>query len=92
MGRRKIKEILKSNKNNSQIHFAQRILARIICYTDLEEARRFAKDNVLTSEKSFDLAEYHVQTIEEKINNFDYAETDLIALNADKDEHILYNV
>ena len=94
MGRRKIKEILKSNKNNSQIHFAQRILARLICYTDLEEARRLAKDihNVLTSERSFNLAEYHVQTIEEKINNFDYAETDLIALNADKDEHVFYNV
>lgn len=60
MGRQKFKEILKSNKNNSQIHFAQRILARLICYTDLEEARRLAKDihNVLTSRRSFDLAEY----------------------------------
>ena len=34
---------------------------------------------------------YHVQTIVGKINNFDYAEADLIALNADKDDHILYN-
>ena len=34
---------------------------------------------------------YHVQTIVGKINNFDHAEADLIALNADKDDHILYN-
>ena len=34
---------------------------------------------------------YHVQTIEEKVNNSDYAEPDLIALNTDKDDHILYN-
>ena len=33
---------------------------------------------------------YHIQTIEEKVNNFDYAETDLIALNAEEDDHILY--
>ena len=39
-----------------------------------------------------DSVEYHVQAIEEKINTFDYAEIDLIALNADKDEHILYNI
>ena len=44
MGRRNIKEILKSNKKNSQIHFSQRILVRLICYTDLEEARRFVKE------------------------------------------------
>ena len=36
MGRRKIKEILKNSKNNSQIHFVPRILGRLICYTDLE--------------------------------------------------------
>ena len=34
---------------------------------------------------------YHVQKIAGKINNFDYAEADLIALNADKDDHILCN-
>ena len=34
---------------------------------------------------------YHVQTIEEKINNSDYAEADLISLNADEDDHILCN-
>ena len=34
---------------------------------------------------------YHVQTIEEKVNNSDYAEPDLIALNTDKDDHIRYN-
>ena len=33
----------------------------------------------------------HVQTIEEKINNFDYDEADLIALNADEDDHIFFN-
>ena len=94
MSRRKIKEILKNNKNNSQIHFAWRILGRLICYTDLKEARRFVKDFyiVLITERSFDLIEYHVQAIEEKINKFDYTEADLIALNADKDEHILYNI
>ena len=29
---------------------------------------------------------HHVQTVEEKINKFDYAETDSIALNADEDD------
>ena len=33
----------------------------------------------------------HVQTIEEKINNFDYDEADLIALNVDEDDHIFFN-
>ena len=47
---------------------------------------------VLTTEKSSGLVEYDVQAIEEEINKFDYAEADLIALNADKDEHILYNI
>ena len=94
MGRRKIKEILKNNKSNSQIHFAWRILRRFICYTDLKEARRFVKDFYifLITERSSDLIEYHVQAIEEKINKSDYAEADLIALNADKDEHILYTI
>ena len=46
----------------------------------------------LTTEKSFDLVKYHVQAIEEKINKFNYAKADLIAINADKDEHILYNI
>ena len=32
---------------------------------------------------------HHVQTVEEKINKFDYAETDSIALNADEDD--IYN-
>ena len=88
MGRRKIKEILKSSKSNSQ-----QILGRLICYTDLEEVKRFLKNIyiVLTTERSSNLVEYYVQTIEEKINNFDYAEADLIALNADEDEKILYN-
>ena len=78
MGRRKIKEILKSSKNNSQIHFVQRILGRLICYTNLEETRRYVKDicMVLTIERSSDLVEYHVEALEEKINNFDYAEAD----------------
>ena len=78
MGRRKIKEILKSSKKNSQIPFVQRILGRLICYTDLEEARRHVKDicMVLTIERSSDLVEYHVEALEEKINNFDYAEAD----------------
>ena len=31
-------------------------------------------------------------TIDEKSNKFYYVEADLMALNADKDEHILYNV
>ena len=34
---------------------------------------------------------HHVQTVEEKINKFDYAEADSIALNVDEDDHILYN-
>ena len=92
--RRKIKKILKNNKNNSQIHFVQRILKRLICYTNLVKARRFVKDIyiVLITEISSNLAEYHVQAIEEKINKFDYAEADFIALNADKDEHIICNI
>ena len=94
IGRRKIKEILKNNKSNSQIHFVQRILGRLIWYTDLAKARCFVKYIyiVLTTERSSKLVEYHVQAIEEKINKFDYAEVDLIPLNADKDEHILYNI
>ena len=90
---RTFKEILKSSKNNSQIHFVQRILRRLRCYTDLEEIRRFVKGiyTVLTTERSSDLVEYHVEAIEKKINNFDYAEADLIALSADEDENILYD-
>ena len=93
MGRRKIKEILKHSTNNSQIHFVQRILGRLICYTDLEKARSFVEDIyiVLTTERSSDLVEYDVEAIEEKINIFDYAEADLVALKVDEDEHILYN-
>ena len=34
---------------------------------------------------------YCVQTIEERINNFHYAEAELIPLNAGKDDHMLYN-
>ena len=34
----------KHSKNNSQIHFVQRILVRLLCYTDLKKARRFVKD------------------------------------------------
>ena len=32
--------------------------------------------------------EFHVQAIKEKVNKFDYAEADSIALNDKKDEHI----
>ena len=93
MGRRKIKEVLKHSTNNSQIHFVRRILGRLICYTDLEEARSFVEDIyiVLTTERSSDLVENDVEAIEEKINIFDYAEADLVALKVDEDEHILYN-
>lgn len=45
----------------------------------------------MTTERSSNLVDYHVQAIEKKFNNFDYAEADLIVLNADDDEHILYN-
>ena len=94
MGRRKIKEVLKYSNNNSQVRFAQRILRRLICYTDLAKARSFVEDIYIVwiTERSSDLVEYQVQAIEEKINKFDYAEADLIALNADKDEYILYNI
>ena len=55
--------------------------------------RSFAKDIYifLTTERSSNLVDYHVQAIEKKFNNFDYAEADLIVLNADDDEHIQYN-
>ena len=46
---------------------------------------------VLTIERSSDLVEYHVEALEEKINNFDYAEADQIALNGEEDENIPYN-
>ena len=67
MGRWKIEETLKNNKNNSQIYFVQRILGRLICYTDFEEARRFKKDIyiTLTKKRSSDIVEHHVQTTEE---------------------------
>ena len=93
MGRREIKEISKNNKNNSQVHFFQWILGRLICYTDLKEARLFLKNIyiVLTTERSSDLVEYHVHATEEKINDFDYAGADLIALNGEEVEHMLYN-
>ena len=48
MERRKIKEILKNSRSNPQIHFLRPILWRLICYTDLEEARRFVKDIYIT--------------------------------------------
>ena len=66
---------MKNSKKNSEIHFVQRILGRLICYTDLEEDRRFVKDIyiVLTTERSSDLVEYHVEAIEEEISNFDYS-------------------
>ena len=46
---------------------------------------------VLTTERSPDLVEYHVQATEEKINDFDYAGAGLIALNGEEVEHMLYN-
>ena len=49
---------------------------------------------VLTTERSAQTqlsTMCHVQTIEEKINNFDYDEADLIALNADEGDHIFFN-
>ena len=62
-------------------------------HTDLEEARSFVEDIyiVLTTERSSDLVEYHVEAIKEKINIFDYDELDFVALKVDEDEHILYN-
>ena len=58
-GRRKINKILNFT--------VQRILGRLICYTDFEETRPFVKDIyiVLTTERRSDLVEYHVhlQTI-----------------------------
>ena len=53
-GRRKINKILNFT--------VQRILGRLICYTDFEEARPFVKDIyiVLTTERRSDLVEYHV--------------------------------
>ena len=94
IGRREIKETLKTNKNNFQIHYVQRILGRFIYYIDLAKARRFVKDIyiVLTTKRSSGLVAYRVQANEGKINKFDYAEADLIALSADKEEHILYNI
>ena len=69
MGRWKIMEILKSSKNNSQIHFARRILGRFICYIGVEDVRHFVKDIyiVFVTERSSELVEYHVETIKEKI-------------------------
>ena len=92
IGRREIKETLKTNKNNFQIHYVQRILGRFIYYIDLAKARRFVKDIyiALTTKRSSGLVAYRVQANEGKINKFDYAEADLIALSADKEEHILY--
>ena len=58
-----------------------------------KEARPFVKDIyiVLTTERRSDLVEYHVhlQAIWEKFKNFDYAEADLMAINADEDDHLL---
>ena len=58
------------------------------------KAKRFVKDVfiVLTTEGSSDLVEDHVQATEEKVDTFDYVEEDLIAINAEKDEHLLYNI
>ena len=50
------------------------------------------RDRYFPTERGSHLAERHVQAVEEKINKFDYVEADSIALNADKDEHILYNI
>ena len=95
MGRRKIKKILKITRNNPQIHFVQQYFGRLICYIGVEEVRRFVKDIyiVLNTKRSTDLVEYHIpcKTDEEKFNNFDYGEADLIELNADEDDHILFN-
>ena len=55
-------KILKNAKNNSQIHFVQQILGRLIYCIDVEEGRRFMKDIyiILTTKRSSDLAEYHL--------------------------------
>ena len=47
---------------------------------------------VLTTDRSSDLVESHVQAIKGKVDKFDYAEADSIALNDKKDEHMLCNV
>ena len=95
MGRRKIKKILKITRNNPQIHFVQQFFGRLICYIGVEEVRRFVKDIyiVLNTKRRTDLVEYHIpcKTDEEKFNNFDYGEADLIELNADEDDHVLFN-
>ena len=46
----------------------------------------------LITERSSDLVEYSVEAIDEKINKFVYAAAYLLALNADKDEHIPYYI
>lgn len=59
---RKIEEILKNNENNFQSHFVQKFIGRLVCYTDLNEARRFVKDIyiVLSTERSSVFVEYYV--------------------------------
>ena len=61
----------------------------------LEEVWHFVKDIyiVLTTARRSDLVEYHahLQVISEKFNNFDYTEADLMAINTDEYDHILYN-
>ena len=44
MGRRKVEEILRNNKNNAQVHLVQWSLVKPIWHTDLQEVRIFGKD------------------------------------------------
>ena len=60
----------------------------------MEEVRRFVKNIyiVLITKRKSDLVVYHLSYTDnwKKINNSDYAEADLIALNAEEDDDILY--
>ena len=44
MGRRKVEEILRNNKNNAQVHLVQWSLVKPIWHTDLQEVRISGKD------------------------------------------------
>lgn len=52
----------KKQRDNFQSHFVQKFIGRLVCYTDLNEARRFVKDIyiVLSTERSSVFVEYYV--------------------------------